>query len=213
MCPDPDELARPLTRRAAQAARSRDQILDAALAAIDEVGLEQASANVIARRAGMTWGAVQHHFGTRDELLLALIERNFWQLEVKVRAIGVTSDGSLVDRLQMIADLLWAYCRDPRYRVSWEIIFALRRQPDGVKQYGERLARIEPAWTAAWQQLLSQTLGAEQEKNALTVLFGAMRGFAIDRHTNPHPREFTQERAYLVRLLADDLERRIVAPQ
>jgi AcrR family transcriptional regulator len=204
--PPLDTPPRPETRRAAQAARSRVQILDAALAAIEEVGLEHASASEIARRAGMTWGAIQHHFGSRDELLLALIERNFWQLEADVRALPVAR-GSVLDRLQAIADLIWAYCRNPRYFVSWEIILSMRRHPDGSQQYGERLARMGPAFASAWEELFVELLGSDTDRNTLTVLFAAMRGFAMDRHTNPSSREFTQERAFIVRLLAEDLER------
>lgn len=194
------------SRRAEQAARSRDQILDAALAVIDEVGLEQASASLVARRAGRTWGAIQHHFGSRDELLLALVERNFWGLEADLRSAAVAG-GSVLDRLQATADLMWAYCRDPRYRASWEIILSLRRQPEGARHYGERLARMASAWASAWDDLFAEVAGGDRGREVGSVLFGAMRGFALDRHTNPQRREFTREREHLVRLLAEDLGR------
>lgn len=196
-----------VTSRAVQAARTRDQILDAALAAVDELGLDHASASEIARRAGTTWGAIQHHFGTRDELLLSLIERSFWQLSAVIDEAAVEGS-SVLDRLQVLADLIWSHCRDPRYRVSWEIILDVRRRTEAWDSYARRLARFERAMDEAWARLLSETVGTDGDKVVLRTLFAAMRGFALDLHTNPRAGESTQERAYLVRVIADDLARR-----
>src|SRR5207302_10457592 len=66
--------------RSAQAERrdvdlaTRERVLEAAVASILERGFYRASSNEIARRAGVTWGVIQHHFGTREALLLAVLE-------------------------------------------------------------------------------------------------------------------------------------------
>lgn len=192
--------------RAEQAAHSRDRILDAALECIESVSLVHASSAAIARQAGMTWGAIQHHFGTRAELLLSVIERNFWELEARVRRAAIAG-GTVLDRLQAFADVAWDYCRDVRYRVSLEILMEIRRDAESFAAYEQRIARIEPAMNEAWEHLFGQVLEQTSDRAVLRILFSTMRGFAVDHHTNPRPSEFTRERALLVQALAAELER------
>ncbi len=46
----------------------------AVLESIAEVGFQRTTAAEITRRAGVTWGAVQHHFGAEDGILRAVLE-------------------------------------------------------------------------------------------------------------------------------------------
>lgn len=47
------------------------QLIEAAVAEFAEKGFENASMDAIARRAGLTKGGLYHHFGSKDEILLA----------------------------------------------------------------------------------------------------------------------------------------------
>jgi AcrR family transcriptional regulator len=57
-----------------KSAERREQILQAAYEAVDEFG-ERASLHDIAARVGVTQPALTYYFPTRDELLLAVLER------------------------------------------------------------------------------------------------------------------------------------------
>ncbi|MBK6738875.1 MAG: helix-turn-helix transcriptional regulator [Haliea sp.] len=46
------------------------------IALIRETGFASATSTEIAKRAGVTWGAVQHHFGGKEEILEAVLERS-----------------------------------------------------------------------------------------------------------------------------------------
>ena len=48
---------------AARTAETRSRVIEAVIASIGEVGYQRTTSAEIARRAGVTWGAVQHHFG------------------------------------------------------------------------------------------------------------------------------------------------------
>src|SRR5207244_10664683 len=54
---------------------TRARVIDAAIACILDEGFYRASSNKIAKRAGVTWGVIQYHFGTREALMLAVHER------------------------------------------------------------------------------------------------------------------------------------------
>lgn len=59
---------------AADAARTFDSILDAATAAFTSAGFQSASLNEIAKVAGVTRGAVYHHFTDKTGLLEAVVK-------------------------------------------------------------------------------------------------------------------------------------------
>src|SRR5215471_4969225 len=61
-------------RRSSESAATRQQVIDAAVETIVEVGFDLASSREILRRAGFTWGVLQYHFGSRERLLLAVLE-------------------------------------------------------------------------------------------------------------------------------------------
>lgn len=63
------------TRRAAQAARRREQLLDTALDLFAEQGIENTTIKDIAARAGVAQGLVYHYFRSKDELFGAIVAR------------------------------------------------------------------------------------------------------------------------------------------
>jgi AcrR family transcriptional regulator len=202
----------PSTRREglrdAQAKQTRARVLESAVACIDELGIARASSNEIARRAGMTWGAIQHHFGSREDLLLSVIESNFSELESNVRNAAVVG-GTTLERVQALADLLWEYCSDIRFRVSIEILLDLRRDPAGSDLVAQRLSDANESMGAMWDEICVQALDLPSDPTIARILFGAVRGFALTRHMNAWRSSFTQERALLVQLLAGAIEHRM----
>ena len=193
--------------RAAQAKQTRPRVLESAVACIDELGIARASSNEIARRAGMTWGAIQHHFGSREDLLLSVIESNFSELESNVRNAAVVG-GTTLERVQALADLLWDYCSDIRFRVSIEILLDLRRDPAGSELVAQRLSDANESMGAMWDEICVKALDLPSDPTIARILFGAARGFALTRHMNAWRSSFTQERALLVQLLAGAIEHR-----
>lgn len=53
---------------------TRRALLDAAVACISELGWTGATVAMIAERAGVSRGAAQHHFPTREDLVVAIVE-------------------------------------------------------------------------------------------------------------------------------------------
>ena len=76
-------LARVPSRASARAEASeatRERILAAALAAFSERGFDGASTRQIAARAGANLGLLQYHFGSKQDLWRAAVERAFAEL-------------------------------------------------------------------------------------------------------------------------------------
>lgn len=66
-------------------ARTRVRLLDAALALTREQGFEQTTMQDIARRAGLSTGAIYGNFRNRDDLFMALAERQWAPPKPEIR--------------------------------------------------------------------------------------------------------------------------------
>src|SRR5436189_2608263 len=95
-------------------ASTRTRVIEAAVACILEEGFYRASSNQIARRAGVTWGVIQYHFGTREALLLAVHERGLDELE-RCLSDAIIKGETVEERLGSFVDALWAYYRRPEF--------------------------------------------------------------------------------------------------
>src|SRR5260221_4861527 len=89
-------------------------VIDAAVACILERGFYRASSNEVARRAGVTWGVIQHYFGTREALMLAVLKDGARHL-TDVMA-GATIDAETVaERLEQLIEILAQHYGQPAY--------------------------------------------------------------------------------------------------
>src|SRR5882672_55054 len=107
----------------------RTQIIDAAIASILEVGFYRSSTNEIARRANVSWGALQYHFGTREALLLAIvqeIDRRFAEDMEQAEVVGATPG----ERIASLYHVLARHYDSPTFLVRLQIVLNLRHDPD-----------------------------------------------------------------------------------
>jgi len=103
------ERQRPRRTHAERTAETRGAIMHAVVESIAEVGFKRTTASEIARRAGVTWGAVQHHFGGKDGILVAVLEDSFRRFAERLSDISV--DGrSLERRTELLSawDAVWS---------------------------------------------------------------------------------------------------------
>ena len=69
-------------------------MLDETVRCVIDEGFAAASAKHIAERAGVTWGVVQYHFGDRDGLLMAVVDRGLAGLVGVLRGLPPPSEPS-----------------------------------------------------------------------------------------------------------------------
>src|SRR2546423_1737224 len=73
-----------------QSARSRKALVEAATTLFAERGYGETSVQAIGERAGVSRGSIFWHFGSKEGLLWAVVERAFeaWETEVLVPDVG-----------------------------------------------------------------------------------------------------------------------------
>ncbi|MGH9185752.1 MAG: TetR/AcrR family transcriptional regulator [Acidimicrobiales bacterium] len=106
---------------------TRSKVLDAAVESLLELGYAATTAAVVAERAGVSRGAMQYHFRTKNELLAAAVEYLAEQIGQDLRrAAAQLPTGAAGDRLSAAIDLLWSYHSKPLFAAWLELAVAGR---------------------------------------------------------------------------------------
>ena len=153
------ERRRPRRTQLERTTETRARILAATVESIGEVGFQRTTSAEIARRSGVTWGAVQHHFGSKNGILAAILEDSFNRFsEGLMKAFEEAgSSASLGRRIDTFIDAAWAHFDSVHYRASFEILLedSASRKSGSPSDQNDRSWQIEilKAWTGIWQQL------------------------------------------------------------
>jgi AcrR family transcriptional regulator len=166
-------------RRRSDGEVTRRKVLDAAVESILENGYYRTSSNQIARAAGVTWGTLQHQFGSREALMLEILNEE-WERMQKAVATAHISGATLEDRLEATMAILDDHYGAKTYLVLLEILLDLAQDPHtstdtrkAALLHGQRLSR-------AWQPLFAQALGdASAEEELVRYAFKTLRGYLI----------------------------------
>ena len=160
-----------------------ERVVDAAVETIVEEGYYRASSNRIAARAGVTWGVIQHHFGTREGLLLAVVRRSADQLLALVRDATITG-ATPAERLASLVDVVWAHYSRPEFLANVQVLLNLSRDPRTSAKTVEALGELERNMAGSWQRLVDQVDPSPHEPELGVALFDIIRGVAIGEALN-----------------------------
>jgi len=115
--------------QAERTAETRRRILDAVVESIAEVGFQRTTATEIAKRAGVTWGAVQHHFGAKGGILEAVLEDTFERFEARVA--DISADAPLARRVALFVERAWEHFASAHFHSTFEILLHHGKGDDG----------------------------------------------------------------------------------
>jgi AcrR family transcriptional regulator len=191
------------------------RVIDAAVACILDEGFYRASSNKIAKRAGVTWGVIQYHFGTREALMLAVHERGVAELD-RCLVEAQISGGTLEARLGSFVDALWGYYRRPEFLAYMQVMLNLSHDPTtadstqaALKSVGVRVNERVPALVRA---VVGDGPSDAEVARIGRFVYNAVRGLALDQQLieampveHSSKAEFDSQRAELIRVLADSL--------
>ena len=164
-------------RRRADGEATRARVLHATIESILEKGYYQTSSNEIARRAGVTWGAIQHQFGTREQLLLEVMNDRWATLQEQVATARIEGK-TLEDRLAEVVKVLATHYGEPAALAHMQIMLDLSHDPNTSKETREAVAVHGRKLVEAWEPLFKQALGpAANDFELVAFAFSTLRGF------------------------------------
>lgn len=180
--PAPPPQPRPAPARRTQAERSaatKLRILAAAAAQIRARGYAQLRTADVAKTAGVSRGAMLHHFATKNALVVATLEHVFEEARLLSRARATS--------LQPTADLIAAVIEDARefffnehFKVSLDIVLSTATDARLRDQVFVLSQRARHPVEAAWAETLSaRGVSPETAADLVALTMGLVRGMAI----------------------------------
>lgn len=187
-----------------RSAASRALLVRAAIETLTEGGFRGATSAAIAARAGVTTGALHHHFPAKEDLFLAVLD------ELTERALALFRDlasarrpGDPVGRT--IVDGLWQLYGSTQYWAVWEINMGYRGDAAMHRRLVEHRAatrgrmfdtlRANPHLDAATQQVL---------QGSLVFVLSALRGIFLDTFFAPRHDELLRGELDALAQVLDD---------
>ncbi|MEU2154597.1 MULTISPECIES: TetR/AcrR family transcriptional regulator [unclassified Streptomyces] len=130
---------------------TRQRLLEAAVACLAERGWAGSTVSVVAERAGVSRGAAQHHFPTREDLFTAAVEYVAEQRSSALRALPVT------DRPAVVAALVDLYT-GPLFRAALHLWVAASSED----QLRDRVTELEARVGRETHRIAVELLGADE---------------------------------------------------
>ncbi len=109
---------------------TRTALLDAAMECLVEEGYANTTTRRIAERAGVTPGALQHHFASKAELLSEAVRHIRSKFSQKMLSQGPPDAPSADARSEQLLDRMWEVHRGPMFYAYIELLVAARTDPE-----------------------------------------------------------------------------------
>ena len=133
-----------------KSAQTRLRMLDAAVDCLVEGGYAGLTTAQVAERAGVSRGAMHHHFATRMDLVAAVVDHIFYQrmrlfLEDYLGTMAQRRDEELID---LATEAHWRSVQTREYAAYLELAVAARTNPELNVAFEPAARRYDEVWTA-----------------------------------------------------------------
>lgn len=210
-----------MTDRAQRNPATRQRVIDAAIKCILEQGFYRASSNAIAETAGLTWGVIQYHFGTRESLMLAVLEEGSRRLLDVLSKVEITAE-SMPERLEQYFSVLESYYGDPDYLAFIQVLLNLSHDPRTSEQTVASMTNAIPAIDAQLTRITEELFAGSGIRSHVvrTFPFYVLRGMALSEvmlntlpyDTSAMQRNVTAQRRMLTQAVSLLLESESTSP-
>jgi AcrR family transcriptional regulator len=202
-------VATPTTRRTQEQRRAemRDRLLDATIESLLEDGYAATTLRAVAARAGVSSGAMTHHFPRRVDLVGAAVERLTEQRVAALRAAADQLPVEQAERVPALLNIVWVDFSSDLFAIAVKLWIAADDDPDLYERLvpTERLLAREIATAVAE---LSVDFSRDDLAARVTAVLATMRGLALTDAFLPRRRGSSEQWA----LVRPVLERLILAP-
>lgn len=172
--------------------------MEAAIGLLYRNGYSKTPIELIAEEAGVTRGAMRHHFRTRAQLMAAVIRTVYEQEHRSYREIAASRGRAAV--LSDWPDMLWAVLSKPSGLAVLEVLQASRSDPELAALVMPMQAQIEQMSFEA----IKEQFGSDDEaetRAAIRLLVWAVRGLSIAQVLTPNPADTRRSIDFLKMLI------------
>jgi len=171
----------PLSRQEMRSIATRGKLVAAAIKVLGEGGYAQFSFVKVCEQAGLSRGAVHHHYITPYDLLADVIAELFGRLtEAVTKNLKRKTEGA-PDK-DTFVDALWSQLRGDDFRILLELRAAAASDPDLATAITEPNQQINQSTIAHAVAGLSPQI----DETTVRVTFAALTGLALQYFTLVH---------------------------
>lgn len=203
-------MANPPRQRRTQLERTAETqsiLVDAAVRLLASAGFAKATTQAIAKEAGMTTGALHHHFPTKDDLMLAVLDQSAITVEEKLQAQNATPFTGK-ESIRALVEHLWQIYGQPEYWAVWEIIIGARSDPDMHRRVVEHRAQSMANVILPWLKRIESMAGApDQRTDIFEFMLIAIRGLSLERFMDKDAAYFDRHLSMLADYVSFRLQR------
>lgn len=176
--------AEPLTKtwQQTKSELTRTGILDAAVDCFFEFGYRNTTTENISNKAGVSRGAMLHHFPTRMDLIKAtVLHLNRKRLQMFVEQETSVQRGAIYSRVEEGIDAYWEQLNTPIFVVFMELKVAARTDADLASVLLPALDDFQAAWSENTMSLFPDLALSEAFERASYLTMYLLEGMAMAR--------------------------------
>ncbi|SMQ63684.1 transcriptional regulator, TetR family [Altererythrobacter xiamenensis] len=176
--------AKPQRWQQRKAAMTREVILDAATDCLVEDGYAALTTVEVINRAGVSRGAMHHHFANRSELLAALIDHVLHKRLERFLSeyLSTIEDSDPARAIEVATDVHWHSVQTPEYAAYLELLMAARTDAELQAILVPATNAFEREWMSEMEKALPQWMGAPKEMLLANDLAASLHlGLLINR--------------------------------
>ena len=163
---------------------TRNSILDAAIRCFYRFGYNNTTTEKIANEAGVSRGAMLHHFPSRADLIkAAVLHLNEKRLEMFKREESSVQNDATHTRIEEGIDTYWAQLNTPYFVVFHELQIAARTDPELCAVLVPAIEELDRAWAVSVREIFPDLAVSPEiiRANWLTLLL--LEGMAANLYT------------------------------
>jgi AcrR family transcriptional regulator len=159
---------------------TRNAVLDAALACLSEAGYAGCSLQVVADRAGISRGAMLHHYASKLDLMEAVVEYAFYRRMAEFLArIRALTEAERAERNAGV-EISYESCLTPEYRAYLELHLASRTDPELRDCFLDRARRYDRVWRDEVEKVFPEWVGDPRLDLMTDFVWSMVEGYALN---------------------------------
>ena len=164
---------------AERSAATRQHLIATAIEVIQHRSLEEMSIHELARSAGMTSGAVQHHFESKAVLMMRVLSELVAQ-RVEAGQLWPPRTLPAAQRAAQFVQTAWELIyAQPRFIVAWNIYLGCRNQPEVLGHIAQLRQQINAQMRDGFFDAFPELAAAPDREAFLGLVFSTLRGMGL----------------------------------
>jgi AcrR family transcriptional regulator len=188
--------------KARQAQATREHLIGTTIGLLHKHSYQGATVFEVAKAAGVTPGALQHHFGSKAVMMMQVTDAIMRDSGPDGVAWPAPT-GPLADRCLGLVQALWRRAYEPpRFLAAWAVYFGSADEPELRSHVARQRAALTQTLHQRFQQSLPELAGLRESAPLVQLVLSSLRGLGVVRLFGSNPPAERQQLVLLAQLMA-----------